>query len=730
MFNMKKKTFLNLWLMAALTLGLAVSVTSCKDDDDDNTSEQRNEDADPLDTDENMVAWRWLSLLTDAGTLDEGWASKTYTPNIGVASENNQNTRIVTVADLDEAKAKFADLAGVETSRLAADYTASQSGVGSLQWSPSAAGADNLAEVAVSIRAIPSLQKIVYCTTDQAGKNGWGLGGEVDKTAYYRFGDVIRDRAKMQYWVCVRPAFAQGSKGESHWICVFNRMVDNDLPEENVYTKYNKVKKYDERTIKLPTKLAPSREHMQNLANLVYALLDPHAYATKVGTDENLHNNGLGGFDYKYHGERFLTNVARYWDNTTTVSGTNLWQLIFNRTHEQMAGMANMILLYNGYQWRVGQTGYVWEFKAPKASGFQRTAPGSESGDKVLYNFGGEGYDVTRYISSTGADALAGGPKQFADNGDYRWVVVHATGSELQKQGKYSPNEPINGFTDIYRYNQNTNRQVHDDLETEQTLEQQAGKALDAPKVGCIIGADGKFYDTKLQAENNSGKAVAIVVALTEKDAPLENGTDYNGMAMSLELTARAAMNAKDGYNNTCGLDETAKTWADMEKLLNGLTVSQNMAKGCGKGHDHPAVNLCVNFDPGLTAAGKALHNYSSWFMPSFGQWLVGIQAMGWELPESGSPKILYDENVARIKRLCSKRGVPYENAINFPFWTCSLDPDYNSQFIMAATTFLWTFNHFEVAPATVSDRPARPFILFEVDVWDDNDDDDDDIPY
>ena len=722
------KKLMNFWLMAALLCGLGLSVTSCKDDDDDNTSEQRNEDADPMDTDDNMVAWRWLSLLTDAQALDADWAKKTYTPNIGTASENNQNTRIVTVADLDEAKAKFADLAGVEASRLGAAYTASQPGVGSLTWTPSAAGADNLAEVEVNIRTIPSLQKIVYCTTDQVGKNGWGLGGQVDKTVYYRFGDVICDKDKKQYWVCVRPAFDQGGKGESHWICIFNRMVDNDLPEDNIYMKYNHVKKYDNRTIKLPTKLAPSREQMQNLANLIYALLDPQAYATKVGTDPGLHKNGLGGFDYEYHGILFLQNVARYWDNTITAAGVNIWQTLFNRTHEQMAGMANMILLYNGYQWRVGQTGYVWEFKAPKAAGFQRTAPGSEKGDMTLYNFGGEGYDITRYVSSTGADNMAGGPKQFADNGDYRWVVIHATGSELQKRGNYSPNEPINGFNDIYRYNQNTNRQVHDPLETQTMLEQQgAGQAQNAPKVGNIIGADGKFYDTKMQAEMQSGKAVAIILALRDKDHPLEEGTRYNGMAMSLEQTAHAAMNAKDGYSNTCGLDETAQTWADMQKLLNGLTVSQKMAKGCSKGHDHPAVNLCVNFDPGLTAAGKALYNYSSWFMPSYGQWLVGIQALGWKLPESGSPLGLYKDNVENLKKLCStKWGITYENTFT-SFWTCSLKPEENEYFIMASPGFLSSFNSYSASYASASNYYARPFILFEVDNWLPNDDDDDD---
>ena len=466
------KRTLNIWLMVALLCGITLSVTSCKDDDDDNTSTQRNEDADPMDTDEAMVAWRWLSLLTDAETLEPNWASKTYTPNIGVASENNKNTRIVTVADLDEAKGKFADLAGVETSLLANDYTATQSGVGSLQWSPSPAGADNLAEVTVNIRTIPSLQKIIYCTTDQVGKNGWGLSGQVDKTAYYRFGDVICDRDKKQYWVCVRPAFAPGDKGESHWICIFNSQVSNDLPKANIYSKYNQVNKYDNRTIKLPTKLSSSREHMNNLANLVYALLDPAAYATKVGTDPNLHNNGLGGFDYQYHGELFLRSVSSYWNKTKTGAGKTIWEVLFGRTRGQMKEMKNMIMYYNGYQWRVGQTGYLWEFKAPKANGFQRTAPGSEKGDMVLYNFGGEGFDITRYTYSEDFDDAVGGPDRFDFDGNYRWVVVHAKGSELQKSGKYSPNEQINGFTDIYRYNAETGAKVHDALETETSIHQ------------------------------------------------------------------------------------------------------------------------------------------------------------------------------------------------------------------------------------------------------------------
>jgi hypothetical protein len=708
----------NYWLVAALIGGLSMSVASCKDDDDDSTSEQRNEDADPMDTDEAMVAWRWLSLLTDAETLESSWASKTYTPNIGVASENNQNTRIVTVADLDEAKGKFADLAGVETSLLANDYTATQSGVGSLQWSPSPAGADNLAEVTVNIRTIPSLQKIIYCTTDQVGKNGWGLSGQVDKTAYYRFGDVICDRDKKQYWVCVRPAFAPGDNGESHWICIFNRPADNDLPEANIYTKYNKADKYGNRTIKLPTKLSSSREHMNNLANLVYALLDPGAYATKVGTDPNLHNNGLGGFDYQYHGQRFLTNVARFWDNTTITTGLNIWQLLFNRTHEQMADMTNMILLYNGYQWRVGQTGYVWEYKAPKANGFQRTAPGSEKGDMVLYNFGGEGFDVTRYISSTGADGMAGGPKQFDDNGNYRWVVVHAKGSELQKSGKYSPNEQINGFNDVYRYNEKMGTQVHDALETETSLEQQGGHAQAAPEVGNIIGADGNFYATKAQTEIQGGGALAIVMALSTKDKPLENGTQYNGLAMALFEPGNCFTDKMSEEEYDCGLNPHP-TYDYKEYLaeLNGLAVTNQMADGCGKGHVHPAAGQARNYKKVFTVEGRQRHNFSPWFIPSFGQFLRAFEGLGFVIPIGEIPSNeTVNGYINGAVEIFKAAGMNWKEGNVVCMSTCSLHPssEANNVFFVQGHWYA-NFRKLEnFSFGGVTTHPVCPFILFE----------------
>ncbi len=158
-------------LMATLLMCLSMNIVSCKDDDgnSDNKNEQRNDDADPMDNDQAETAWRWLSALTNAETLTSDWASQTYEPTIGQVSEQNANTRIVVVSDINEAKLNFASMAGLATDELNGEKTVSQSGVGKLVWTPSGENAENLAEVSVDIKIIPTLQKIVYCTEDPIG---------------------------------------------------------------------------------------------------------------------------------------------------------------------------------------------------------------------------------------------------------------------------------------------------------------------------------------------------------------------------------------------------------------------------------------------------------------------------------------------------------------------------------------------------------------------------------
>ena len=277
-----KKVF-NWMLMATVMLGLSLSFTACSDDDDDNnSSEQQKDDVSPLDTDEARVAWRWLCALTNAEGFDANWKSKTWEPTVGQPSDNNQYTRIVVVDDLDAAKVQFSKLADIELSQLSTKQTVDGGAAGSMIWSQSAEGAQNLAVVEVKSRIMPHLQQIVYCTAEQVGSNGL-IFDSMKGVAYYRLGDVVRDQ-QGYYWICVRPSFAP-DKGDSHWINIYNASasgkVNNQkkpILDENIESKYNNLDKYKNVTIKLQTKLTYDREHIYNLNNLIWALLKPQAY--------------------------------------------------------------------------------------------------------------------------------------------------------------------------------------------------------------------------------------------------------------------------------------------------------------------------------------------------------------------------------------------------------------------------------------------------------------------
>ncbi|MCR4602567.1 MAG: hypothetical protein K5683_03395 [Prevotella sp.] len=624
---MYAKKLFKCMLMATLTIWLGTNIVSCKDyDDDDNNSEQRNDDANPLDNDQAETAWRWLSTLTNAETLTSDWASRTYEPAIGQVSEQNANTRIIVVSDIDEARQNFASMAGIDIAELSSEKTVSQSGVGKLVWIPSKENAENLAEVSVDIKIIPTLQKIVYCTEDQIGQNG--LFNSVKGTAYYRLGDVVRDK-QGYFWVCVRPSFEQNNKEESHWINIINcseEVTTTTFPAENLYDKYNNSRKYNGNTILLPTQLKYSREHMNNLANLVWALLDPQAYAMKVGTQGT--KNGLCGFDYKYHGMKFLNNVAEYWSEIqpNSLNHSDIWQLLFNRSRAEMEKMTQMTLIYKGYQWRIGSTGYVWEFTTSKQENFQKKAKGSESGDKTLYDFGNNGYDITAYCSAPTANTqIAEAPKQFGTDGHYYWVVRYKKGSELNAQGDFSPYTYLGNVTNIYNYNKKTGRDTETKLETENDIKEITTAPLDTPEPGCLLCSDGKFYSNIRSAQKFNATPMAIVVHYGEPGS-VETGTQYRGLAISTSwVKTDIDYVAKWGMYSNCSVEKVSLT--DIKSQLNGIANTDLLVNGCGQGHVHDAATYCRNYNPQGNQILKQM-NCSKWFLGSAGQWIIALETI------------------------------------------------------------------------------------------------------
>ncbi len=448
---MNKKHF-NWLFAAALLFSLTLSVTSCKDDDNDTNSTQKQEQEAQ---EEASKFWRVVGQLISVDDATEDYEGKIFEPTYGLEDETNPLTRIVSVNDMQSAAQWFADLIDAkDINENTESYNWSDPEIGTMTYTKGGTP-ENWATVDVDIKAVPHLKKIVYRV------GGIGENGTVKGKAYYRFGDVISRQVEVvyntkkngdqrgtitEYWICVRPSFGPEDKGDSHWVCV-NTVSDKNY---KYYKGSNKTEYW------LPYALKYDKKNTQNFAEMLYAICFPEQWYTNA--NEN-HIDKLFGFSgvpifgdftknyLQYHNQYFWQNVQLGWEKTHVVekalnlpSLTNLVETI------QRNGIR---VLYNGYHW-VFLTS--WECELYEAIFTNGTAKEELNMHHLeLKEHDKDMRDIKFDVREMGQkfDNYAA---YFGNDGKYRWTIRCATGKELAKNGKYDPQQQINGVTDVYRY--------------------------------------------------------------------------------------------------------------------------------------------------------------------------------------------------------------------------------------------------------------------------------------
>ena len=449
--NMMKK-ILNFWLMAALTMGLAVSVTSCKDDDDELSAEERAEQQQALQDEQNTNFWNVVGQLvgTDQSTGD--YQDKTFAPTIGTPRNGNTTIREVLTNDLVTAAQRFSNLVSTVDEGIAIDentptYTWTDPAIGTLIYTRTNDGT-SLATVDVDIKQVPGLKQIIYLTAEQQGTNGAFEG-----SAWYRFGDVISKRNadnQLEYWLCVRPAFGKEKKEDSHWLTF------SPLPSKNQWSKKLGT---DKREFVLPTKLSSSKEHMQNLAEMLYAIADPEGWYATAST---YHTDGLlWGFsgvpiftdfskaNLQYHNQYFWQKVAAAWQHE------QVCEKLFGYDRQRMYyNVKNgfLYLLAEGYkQWGSSITLMEYNFKTGTKDAERNLHLMTRREVKQDVNQLKQVIDVSQldaskpYLEST----------EFFGTESPRFIVRFASGKELlgTSPDVYQSFDNINGIKDVYVYN-------------------------------------------------------------------------------------------------------------------------------------------------------------------------------------------------------------------------------------------------------------------------------------
>jgi len=435
------KKILNLWLLAALVCGLGLGVTSCKDDDDDSKSEEQQQQEQE---ERASKFWSVVGQLVSSDSYAADYEDKTFEPTYGVADAANATTRIVETNDMQTAAQRFSDLVGAAIDENTPSYTYSDPEVGTLTYTRGGT-ADDWATVDVNIKQVPHLRKIIY------REGGEGTNASFAGKAWYRFGDVVSrtlDDGNVEYWICVRPAFSPEKKGDSHWVCL------NYLPAKNVYhyRGSNELEYY------LPTGIGTDKENMQNLAEMLYAMMHPQEWYDNANT---YHTDGkVWGFsglpifaDFKkanvmYHNQYFWQKVAEAWERNEVANKAFGIDFEVLSDHLEQEGLN---LLYEGYQWWFKTS---WNCKLHQAS----YTNGTKNDEKNLHH--AEYKDISKSMKEIPFDcremgALKQNYNKFFDNdGKYRWVVRHATGADLNGGSQPAPTSRLQGpgIQDVYRY--------------------------------------------------------------------------------------------------------------------------------------------------------------------------------------------------------------------------------------------------------------------------------------
>ena len=634
-----KKRNLTWILMAALVLGLSMNITSCKEDDNDSSgsSEQKEEEAEQA----SLKFWDVVGQLAGTSAYTEDYKDKTFEPLIGLPDETDPLTRIVATNDMASAAQNFADLVNEDIDLSESMHEWSDPDVGTLIYRKTDDG-KSWAEVEVSIPQMPALKKIIYRSPEQGGDNA----AKGNFTCYYRFGDIVKrvytdredgNKQKTEYWVCVRPAFGPEGKGDSHWITL------SPLPKKYIWEKEDS----KHRVHKLPTGIGISEKHMQNLAEMLYAMFNGETWKENVLANPapTFFKDGLRMFyDFShdpdmvtYHSPLFWKRVNEAW--TKTKEGNNdMFELIFGMDSEEVEKFTKgegLHLLASGYSWKFKISWYMslFEYKYTSGERFKSNMHNviERKVTQNMENF--ENYiDVsTQYTAN----------KPYLENSSFfgddqpRYIIRHATGKELagfQPIIFSSLGTQNNGITDIYTYNAyydklvNNGSQAETELDIKIEMKQNETDVNDGkPHVGFYIGNDGKFYPTIEACELNTFP-VAIVV-YCGSSYRVESGTEYNGLAMALEDT----YNKGNKYYLSNKSENTTGFYATKEKEaikdLNGLDHTQKMFQ---EGKDrYPAADAI--YDSAVEEdIDKDEDIFSYWFIPSAGQWCLAMEGLGY----------------------------------------------------------------------------------------------------
>ena len=234
--------------------------------------------------------YRALALIDE---LPDNWESVTYTPAEGVpVDEAHSDIRNVISTGAEQAKQYFLSI--VPDLGLEGD-TWSHEGVGTLTFR--AVNEENCyAVIDVDLVQMPGLKQLRFVPESVVGENSW------QGTPYYGVGDVIRDKKKGIYWICVRPSGGPLKKDNAYFVSFDKSLIKTYEQKQDMYQVSPSGKgasvKLTNTKIEYPAEWQGVKwQYAKNLVEERIALAAAHVFSY-MAKGEDLYNSGIEGAEY------------------------------------------------------------------------------------------------------------------------------------------------------------------------------------------------------------------------------------------------------------------------------------------------------------------------------------------------------------------------------------------------------------------------------------------------
>jgi hypothetical protein len=235
----------------------------------------------------------------------------------------------------------------------------------------------------------------------------------------------------------VRPAFGKEGKQDSHWLCLSRTLPDANLAPYKTSTGNQNY---------LPTGLGSSTKHMQNGAEMFYAMLHPDDWHNNLsGSTKPAMFDDFSTKNYQYHNIYFWQRVCKAWQQR------DLFNKVLGVSKEHLdIGIANGLhFLYSGYSWWWKTSWWCTLYEATYKNG---TGKKSNMHDAATSKPKKDMHDII--VDAKAGEKVGTVNGQFFDNDDaVRWYVRYKTGVQLSSNGNYNEKTKLSGCTDIYVYN-------------------------------------------------------------------------------------------------------------------------------------------------------------------------------------------------------------------------------------------------------------------------------------